>query len=131
MLRGMKFQPDSLRTYGSRFRSSVTMYREFLEDPKAWKPPRAKAPAKAKTEGTAKQPTPTGSSTPSLATMATAPGMIPYPFPLREGVLATVYLPANLTKKEAKRLSVFIESLALEEPAQQLALPRGDDASAA
>ena len=50
--------------------------------------------------------------------------------PLREGILATIQLPADLTKKEAKRLAVFIESLALEEPAQQLALPRGDVSAA-
>lgn len=125
-LRAMKFQPDSLRTYQSRFRSSVTMYLEWLDNPTAWRPPRANRTAKPKDVAPRPQAKATATgSTPatSLATAAAAPGMIPYPFPLRTDVLVTLNLPPDLTKKEAKRLSVFIESLAIEE---QLALPRGE-----
>jgi hypothetical protein len=42
--------------------------------------------------------------------------MIQYPFPIREGVVASLTLPTNLRKTEAKRLAAFLESLAVEEP---------------
>ena len=43
------------------------------------------------------------------------PGLVSYPFPLRNGLLVTLQLPPDLTKREAKRLAGFIESLAIEE----------------
>jgi hypothetical protein len=42
-------------------------------------------------------------------------GVIPHLFPLRDGVLATLLLPADLTMREARRLTAFIESLALSD----------------
>ena len=46
-------------------------------------------------------------------------GVIPHLFPLREGILATLLLPADLTVMEARRLTAFIESLALPEDADR------------
>ena len=45
-------------------------------------------------------------------------GVIPHLFPLREGVLATLLLPADLTEREARRLTAFVESLAVPEPSE-------------
>ena len=42
-------------------------------------------------------------------------GVIPHLFPLRDGILATLLLPADLTVLEARRLTAFIESLALSD----------------
>lgn len=42
-------------------------------------------------------------------------GVIPHLFPLRDGILATLLLPADLTVREAQRLTAFIESLALSD----------------
>lgn len=42
-------------------------------------------------------------------------GVIPHLFPLRDGMLATLLLPADLTVREAKRLTAFIESLVLSD----------------
>ena len=42
------------------------------------------------------------------------PPIIKYPFPLRDGVLASVELPADLSQREAARLAAFIGSLAIE-----------------
>ena len=42
-------------------------------------------------------------------------GVIPHLFPLRDGMLATLLLPADLTLREARRLTAFIESLALSD----------------
>ncbi|MDQ4068887.1 MAG: hypothetical protein M3203_05360 [Actinomycetota bacterium] len=40
-------------------------------------------------------------------------GVIPHLFPLRNGVLATLLLPADLNSEEASRLSGFIQALAM------------------
>ncbi len=48
-------------------------------------------------------------------------GVIPHLFPLRDGVLATLMLPVDLTSQEAKRLSAFIESLAVPDARHGLA----------
>jgi hypothetical protein len=39
--------------------------------------------------------------------------LVSYPFPLRKHLLASLYLPIDLTPKEAKSLSKYIESLAV------------------
>ena len=60
----------------------------------------------------------TNGGAPTAATLPppAASGMIQYPFPIREGVVASLTLPTNLRKTEAKRLAAFLESLAVEEP---------------
>jgi len=118
-LRAMKFKPDSLATYRSRFKSAVSMYKEWQNDPEAWRAPTrersSRMPRETRSKSLAETPTAT------VIPMASSPGpassrsMITYPFPLRDGVLASVMLPPDLTKKEAKRLAGFIESLAIEE----------------
>ena len=129
-LRSMNFSPDSLGTYKSRFRSAVSMYRDFLgaSDRSSWRPA-IRQTSRSSSNGSARArrdqaPTPVPSqSTPSdsfpdpvLATPSgPMPRMIPYPFPLRDGVLVTLTLPPDLTKREAKRLAGFIDSLAIEE----------------
>jgi hypothetical protein len=40
VLRATKYAPASLGAYKSRFRSGMTMYREFLRDPGGWRPSR-------------------------------------------------------------------------------------------
>lgn len=39
--------------------------------------------------------------------------LITYDFPLRKDLLVQLYLPVNMTMKEAKRLVAYIESLAI------------------
>jgi hypothetical protein len=126
-LRAMKFSPESLGTYRSRFRSAVAMYREYLSAPdrSTWRPTMRQA--RATSNGLAKvrrdpdttPATPTEVSVPAPVP-ATAPGppprMITYPFPLRDGIIVSLLLPPDLTKREAKRLNGFIDSLAVEEP---------------
>ena len=47
--------------------------------------------------------------------------LVEYPFPVREGVRATLRLPERLSEDEAARLASFVSALALHDP------PRGDD----
>lgn len=51
----------------------------------------------------------TVTDSPALASM----GVIPHLFPLRSGLLATLLLPSDLTRQEARRLTAFLESLAV------------------
>jgi hypothetical protein len=130
-LRAMKFSAGSLSTYKGRYSRAAAMFEEFRASPATWRPsvkqrsrtkgngaPTTAAPGSPKTDGGAR-------STPAPAP-APHPGhgsaIITYPFPLRQGVLASLELPPDLTRREAQRLVAFIESLAIEdevaEPAQ-------------
>ena len=54
-------------------------------------------------------------------------GLIPHLFPVRDGVLATLVLPADLTVAEARRLTAFVESLALPDaPSRPVVAPEPD-----
>lgn len=121
-LRMSKFKPGSLHVYKSRFKNGINMYLKYLESPSTW---RYTAERPAKERGKSKNQTdPTnGSSANSNGHVDASEGLIQYPYPLRPDVRVTVFLPADLTQREAQRLSVFISSLAVDE---QAALPRGD-----
>jgi hypothetical protein len=147
---GMRYTPRSLTTYKSRFRSAVSMYLAYMEDPGGWRPPRPQpsrvAPpriaeariAEARIAPSVLSPRrprrqDTRAAVPTDATVnvdsfASAHGgsddMVSYPFPLRrEGgvVLVTLTLPTDLTAKEAERISAHLKTIAIPE---QLALPR-------
>lgn len=122
-LRAMKFSTGSLNTYKTRFRKAVAMFKDFRDDPPGWRPDMKQRSRTAK---------PASNGAPSDAGVArklpaATPGNITYPFPLRDGVLASLQLPSDLSKREAQRLGAFINSLAMEE---QPALGTGDPASA-
>jgi hypothetical protein len=133
-LRAMKFSTGSLNTYKGRFKKSVTMFEEFRCNPSGWRPdvkPRnrmSKADDKASVTGKVQAVSPPRMSG---VTSHSASSMITYPFPLRDGVLASLQLPSDLTKREATRLSAFIDSLAIDEqvalPPGQAGLPSGTD----
>jgi hypothetical protein len=121
-LRLGKYKPESLLVYKSRFRNAVQMYLQYIENPSGWKykPERPaalrKKPAAPGVKGEA------GSESSELPGdgRITRSGTIEYPFPLRPGMVVTLKLPVDLTKQESKRLSGFIDSLAVD---STLALP--------
>lgn len=102
-LRAMKFSTGSLGTYKSRFKKSVAMFKAFQDNPSAWRPdvkPRnrgASQSARAATSGPSALHAPTNSHQPSSST-----SVITYPFPLREDVLVSLQLPADLTKRDVQ-----------------------------
>jgi hypothetical protein len=142
---GMRYTPRSLTTYKSRFRSAVSMYLAYIQDPAGWRPPRPQPPrvappriAEARIAPSVLSPRrprrqDTRDAVPADATVnvdsfAPAPGgsddMVSFPFPIRREsgvVMATLTLPADLTMKEAERISAHLKTLAVPE---QLALPR-------
>jgi hypothetical protein len=97
------------------------------DPPRRSRPGRPKpTPSKTVPRWSEESEVPTVNSSPALPNF----GVIPHLFPLREGILATLLLPADLTAGEARRLTAFIESLALPdvpvagEPGEEHARPR-------
>ena len=126
-LRAMKFSSGSLSTYKGRYSRAAAMFEEFRASPATWRPSvkqrsRSKgngastsaAPESSKTDSGA-PPTPAPPPGPSVPHPGHGSAIITYPFPLRQGVLASVELPPDLTRREARRLAAFIESLAIED----------------
>lgn len=124
-LRAMKFSNGSLNTYQGRFQRSLKMFEEFRASPSTWRPSvkqRSGKPTKA--EGAPQTTSSAGTGSPTTPQVVAPPGasaehgphratIITYPFPIRDGVLASIQLPADLRDREARRLSAFIDSLAI------------------
>lgn len=122
-LRAMDYSPGSLATYKARFSKSVKMFQEFRANPSGWRPDVKQRTRTAKAANGA--PTTPVDSDAEPVNATAAQGRVPlvkYPYPIRQGVFASVELPVDLTKREAKRLCAFIDSIAEDEQGQ---LPPG------
>jgi hypothetical protein len=115
-----RYKPDSVAVYKARFRNAISLLLAYLENPSGWryKPARpaasrSKASSNGKTAAGRANGARQAQETPELPK---SPGTITYPFVVRRDVIATLVLPVDLTKPEAKRLSVFIDSIAIETP---------------
>lgn len=126
-LRAMKFTSGSLRAYKSRFIKAVDLFAEFRVNPGTWRPnikqrerrPKSEQASRvapnisgASVKRSVEAPVANAAPTPTEARVA----IITYPFPIRDGVLASIELPADLTAREAGRLASFIEALAVDQP---------------
>lgn len=131
--RNKDFKPKSLDAYKRRFAQAVQLFLDYAKDPSAWKPPsqerssrKEKGPA-PEMNGEAPSSGSERSASPSVSS-----GLVEYPFPLREGRLAYLKLPIDLKIAEVKRLTAYLNTLALDgESAQPSASPaesvnRGD-----
>lgn len=123
------YRPDSLLTYRRRFARALELYRGFLSDPE-WRYPTGRrtatqaAKARAETRRSAR-PTAGVSSAVDGSDSATTggdttvevpgQGLTTFTFPLRNGTLAGyLRLPLDLTRRDANRLSAFIQALVSE-----------------
>lgn len=121
-LRMKDFTPKSLAQYGSRFRRAVKSYLEYLEHPHGWRFD-SREPRAGGKEDAGSKPRRRSLSKKEEPIQAEALGdMITYPFPVRSGVVARLVLPRDLRATEARRLSAFLQSLAIDEPKE---LPSG------
>jgi hypothetical protein len=120
-----KMKDKSVEVYESRFRSSVEMYRKWLDKDKDWLPasartrkPSGNTPAPSKrgaTSKTSKEPAAAALVEHELTLAPSGPGLITYPFPIRAGMQGKITLPENLSSREAERISAFIKTLAIED----------------
>jgi hypothetical protein len=122
-LAGQKYAPDSLRAYRNRFNRAIELYRQYLDQGAGnFKPPAGRAPRRRKSEPGGGSPGTTGDTlTPSQTSPnATPPALIDYPFPMRTGVMAHLYLPPTLEKEDAERLASYVRALVFD-PQKQIA----------
>jgi hypothetical protein len=114
-LRKQRFKPQVLEAYKRRFRNAVKSYKDYLENPGAWKPA-----TQDRSSAATRRPRASDASVPSDGTStgvgrpyaSVAPvGSEEYRFPLRPGVMARLTLPVDLTRDEAKRLKAFVDML--------------------
>jgi len=114
-LRGARYSPTSLRTYGNRFKAAISAYKRYLDDPANFRGPNA--PAIRSTKASPKKSASGHSSAspgPIDQTRNDEGDLINYPFPLRSGVIVYLSLPRDLRKAEASRIGAFVASLAVE-----------------
>lgn len=118
-LKKKDFKPSVLETYKQRFRRAVASYLAYLDDPGGWKPRCLdRQVAEEKTNGGDR---PADSGRVSKHEMPQA-GVVEYPFPLREGQIARLFLPRDLKSSEVKRLAAFMSTLAVDfEPGANVA----------
>jgi hypothetical protein len=117
-LRKKDFKPDSLESYKQRFRQALRLYLSYLADPGGWRPQGRERPGPAEK---AAKPTKTSARSSPLVTVSTAiddevdrVGFISYPFPLREGTIARLFLPPDLTVAEVRRLTAYMMTIAVD-----------------
>jgi hypothetical protein len=127
-----KYSAESLRAYRQRFRKAVEAYRSYLADPN-WRPALRRTPRPKKAE---EQPTerskPLGvvAKNPEAPLSAASPSaaLIAYPFPLENGQMAQLHLPAQgLDRADAERLTHFIRALVFDQPPQLNPGASGDE----
>ncbi len=122
-LKRREFKPQVLEVYKTRFRQAVKSYLVYLEDPGGWKPAMRERAAQSERNGRSKSkerarkpaPVPVESSAPAPPLPFEQKGRVmDYPFPLREGVIAHLWLPADLKRADVKRLTAFMNTLVMD-----------------
>ncbi|MGH8611896.1 MAG: hypothetical protein ACREYF_07585 [Gammaproteobacteria bacterium] len=113
--RHKEFKTGSLEAYKRRFAQAVQLFLDYAKDPSAWK-----APSQERSSRKGKGPSSeiNGEATASIgerpAALAVLSGLVEYPFPLREGRLAYLKLPIDLKSAEVKRLTAYLNTLAVD-----------------
>ncbi len=112
------FNPSSLDVYSKRFRNAIESFLAYAKDPGSWKPS-TRNPRKRGSNGQAREKPPARpeDETEMPRAMHGAPsgrGLIEYPFPVRETLVARLILPRDLTSAEAKRIHGFMLALAVD-----------------
>jgi|SRR5579872_270681 len=120
--RGKDLKSASLASYKNRLKNGINMFLDYANDPSAWKP-RMKSRVRGQEK---KENQPIISDDPTNEAMQDLPAikeqrkslpsapLIEYPFPLREGQLAYLKLPTNLKLIDVKRLTIYLNSLAVD-----------------
>lgn len=116
--RNKDFKPDSLDAYKRRFGQAVKLFLEYANDPSSWKAPSQNRQARKERKSGAEVNGETVSTIAERSSSTSiASGLVEYPFPLREGRLAYLKLPVDLKQAEVKRLTAYLNTLAVDEAA--------------
>lgn len=123
-LQAKKYKPDTMRVVESRFRRALEEFLRWAQNPKAFEPEIGQARPRGDTDGKkasknkvsgAKKEKDSGSSDPIVDEAMGGDGstMVLYPLPLRQGVVAKLLLPTDLTNTEVERIAGFLRSAVL------------------
>lgn len=105
-----EFNPITLNTYEGRFKAAFSSFVRYLDDPERWRTERSEDSHNRLL------------ADPDVARASSRmAGLVAYPFPLRDGRFAYLRLPADLSKAEARRLSAYLNSLAMDEEGEEKA----------
>lgn len=126
-LHGMKYTPESLGTYRSRFNTALDEFFAYADDPSGYKAPNKNGKAKrapdalrkagnsnSKRRGSAEvarsmQAPDTSASAPTGADSLTIP------IPIRDGLLVRIFgIPTDLSVDEASKISAVIQAYAIQ-----------------
>src|SRR5437879_4202036 len=107
--RNKDFKPESLETYKRRFALAVREFLKYADDPGSWRAPGRERPVKRERRGEAN-----GGGLEGAAGPLTLNELLTYPFPLREGRIAQLRLPADLKMAEVRRLTAYLKTLAVD-----------------
>jgi len=121
-LRARDFNPSSLDAYEKRFRNAIASFLEYIRNPSAWKPasraPRRQREANDESNGKNLESAAAVRAS-SASERVEERGLIEYPFPLRDKLVARLMLPRDLTVADVKRLSGFMTALVVDQPDDQ------------
>lgn len=106
---------ESVVAYQRRVTKAIESYREYVNDPTSWRPPKLRASIKRSRPTPEKESNGNGHAPEIPQAHANGSTLMDYPFPLRSGQIAHVRLPVRLDKADADRLATFIRTLVFEE----------------
>jgi len=114
--RAKGFKPGSLAAYRRRFFQALTMFKNYVNDPVGWKPTTRERNSAPKGNGNGDdEPEQRPAAAPKMSSTTSAEaGLVDYPYPLREGRIARLRLPADLKMIEVRRLTAFMSTLAVD-----------------
>jgi hypothetical protein len=119
-----KYKAESVTAYKRRVRKAIEAFTFFLENDKpmsfAPAPKRAKPASEDKPAAPVMKLEPKPTEPPAMS--SSQDGMIDFPFPLKNGRMATLRLPSRLTSDDVNRLSGFLRALQ-DDTTEQRQLP--------
>jgi hypothetical protein len=117
------YKHESQVTYGKRLRNAVNAYLEFVDTNK---PPQLRRSRQAASSKPETKNNVRSISKPKAAKQTDeAVQLIKYPFPMTDGTLVELHLPARLSKQDAERLATFVQTLPVE-PQRQIPQRTGE-----
>jgi hypothetical protein len=103
-----KYSDDTLKTYKSRFRVAVAVYRAYLDGDPNWKSIAKPFTREDSALMFSDRPRPTDGSR-----------LVAYDLPLRPDLLVRINLPIDLNRGDADRIATFVRSLAFDRPGDE------------
>jgi hypothetical protein len=122
-LNGMKYSPESLTTYRSRFTTALDEFVAYTTNPSAYKPQGRKGASSKKSQAGAQARVKKAKSkivahdrseSPLLPVTTSSADSLMIPVPIREGAMVRIFgIPTDLTVDEAKKISAVIQAYAV------------------